>query len=245
MPKKTLAARAAYWSARHRKTAIFGWLAFVVIAFVLGGAIGTKTHRRRGLRQRPVAHRRPPDRRRRLPEEVRRAGARPGPRAMARRPTPASRRRQGRRPSGSSARTYVTEVESPLAKGNDGQISKDGRSALVTFTIPGDSDVAEDRVDAPSDATVAAAQKAHPDLRIEQFGDATADKALSASPRQRLPARRDAVAPDHADHPDRRVRRARRRRRAAAARPDRRGRPRSACSGRSARSSRWTSRSTR
>src|SRR3954453_8664371 len=42
MPKKTLAARAGHWSARHRKTAIIGWLAFVVIAFVLGGAIGTK-----------------------------------------------------------------------------------------------------------------------------------------------------------------------------------------------------------
>ena len=43
MPKRNLAARAGHWSARHRKTAIFGWLAFVVIAFVLGGAIGTKT----------------------------------------------------------------------------------------------------------------------------------------------------------------------------------------------------------
>src|SRR3954471_15592560 len=43
MPKRNLAARAGHWSARHRKPAIFGWLAFVVIAFVLGGAIGTKT----------------------------------------------------------------------------------------------------------------------------------------------------------------------------------------------------------
>src|SRR5689334_3679006 len=43
MPKRNLAARAGHWSARHRKTAIFGWLAFVVIAFVLGGAIGTNT----------------------------------------------------------------------------------------------------------------------------------------------------------------------------------------------------------
>src|SRR3954451_6491991 len=42
VPKKNLAARAAYWSARHRKIAIGGWLSFVVIAFVLGGAIGTK-----------------------------------------------------------------------------------------------------------------------------------------------------------------------------------------------------------
>src|SRR5690349_17923550 len=43
MPKRNLAARAGHWSARHRKTAILGWLAFVVIAFVLGGAIGTNS----------------------------------------------------------------------------------------------------------------------------------------------------------------------------------------------------------
>ena len=32
----SLAARAGRWSARHKKTAIFGWLAFVLIATVLG-----------------------------------------------------------------------------------------------------------------------------------------------------------------------------------------------------------------
>ena len=37
-----LAARAGSWSARHKKTAILGWIAFVAIAFVLGGAAGTK-----------------------------------------------------------------------------------------------------------------------------------------------------------------------------------------------------------
>ena len=37
-----VAARMGRWSARHRKTAIFGWLAFVVAAVVLGGALGTK-----------------------------------------------------------------------------------------------------------------------------------------------------------------------------------------------------------
>src|SRR5687768_16527440 len=42
MTKKSLAARAGSWSARHRKTAIFGWLGFVVVALVLGGAVGTK-----------------------------------------------------------------------------------------------------------------------------------------------------------------------------------------------------------
>jgi RND superfamily putative drug exporter len=42
MQPKGIAARAAHWSAAHRKTAIFGWLAFVVVAFIIGGAVGTK-----------------------------------------------------------------------------------------------------------------------------------------------------------------------------------------------------------
>ena len=36
-----LAARMGRWSARHRKTAIFGWLAFVVLAFAAGIVSGT------------------------------------------------------------------------------------------------------------------------------------------------------------------------------------------------------------
>jgi multidrug efflux pump subunit AcrB len=52
--------------------------------------------------------------------------------------------------------------------------------ALVTFKVPGEDDVAKARVDASLAAT-AAAQKAHPGVRVEQFGDASADKALSKS----------------------------------------------------------------
>ena len=37
-----LAARMGRWSAGHKKTAIFGWLAFVVAVVMLGGAVGTK-----------------------------------------------------------------------------------------------------------------------------------------------------------------------------------------------------------
>ena len=43
MQTTNLASRAARWSAGHRKTAIFGWLAFVVISVVLAGAVGQKT----------------------------------------------------------------------------------------------------------------------------------------------------------------------------------------------------------
>ena len=42
-PKGGIAARAGRWSAQHRKTAIFGWLALVIAAFVLGGPFGTGT----------------------------------------------------------------------------------------------------------------------------------------------------------------------------------------------------------
>ena len=38
-----IAARMGRWSARHRKTAIFGWLAFVVASVVIGGMIGMKS----------------------------------------------------------------------------------------------------------------------------------------------------------------------------------------------------------
>ncbi len=40
MPKRNLAARAGLWSASHRKRAILGWLAFVVLAVVIGGSVG-------------------------------------------------------------------------------------------------------------------------------------------------------------------------------------------------------------
>jgi hypothetical protein len=38
-----LAARAGRWSAQHRKKAIWGWLAFALIAFMIGSTLGTKT----------------------------------------------------------------------------------------------------------------------------------------------------------------------------------------------------------
>src|SRR5207247_5192193 len=37
-----LAARMGRWSAAHWKTATFGWLALVVVAFAVGGQVGTK-----------------------------------------------------------------------------------------------------------------------------------------------------------------------------------------------------------
>ena len=43
MQSKNLASRAARWSAGHRKTAIFGWLAFVIVSVFIAGAVGQQT----------------------------------------------------------------------------------------------------------------------------------------------------------------------------------------------------------
>ena len=40
--KPNIAARLGGWSARHRKTAILGWLLFVVAAVLIGGMVGQK-----------------------------------------------------------------------------------------------------------------------------------------------------------------------------------------------------------
>src|SRR4051794_29958369 len=180
MPKRNLAARAGHWSARHRKTAIFGWLAFVVIAFVLGGAIGTKEL---------------------ADEDTGNGQSRLADTAISRANFPDSDDEQvlitartedlttgdAEFKGGVSAvvaklgkTAHVQDIRSPFDKGNEGQISKDKDAALVTFKIPGDSDVTDKRVDATLAAT-AAAQRAHPDLRIEQFGGSSADKALGDS----------------------------------------------------------------
>jgi RND superfamily putative drug exporter len=178
MPRSNLAARAGRWSAQHRKKAVFGWLAFVIVAFLVGGAVGTKTLAQEDMgngssqvADRAVAEAFPDEASEQVLIQSRTSTMATDPAFGAAIRDVASRLRDT---------SGVTDVESPLAKGNEGQISKDGRSALVTFKIPGDEKQAEERVDT-SLAAVTAAQKAHPELRVEQFGDASAAKALNES----------------------------------------------------------------
>ena len=72
----------------------------------------------------------------------------------------------------------VAHIKSPLAPGNQGQASKDGRAALLTFQIAGDPMTAQDRV-ARSLAVTAAVQRAHPGLFIGQFGQGSVNKAVN------------------------------------------------------------------
>ena len=74
----------------------------------------------------------------------------------------------------------MAAIKSPLTPGDQGQISNDGRAALVTFQITGNPDTAKDRVGAALAAT-AAVQRAYPGLFVGELGDASAQKAVNAS----------------------------------------------------------------
>jgi uncharacterized membrane protein YdfJ with MMPL/SSD domain len=173
--KRNLAARAGHWSATHRKTAIFGWLAFVIVAVVLGTAVGTQNQTDADL-DIGESGRADAAMRAHFPD-----GEGESVLVQSKNLTAddaefkaaiASVEQQMKKVDG------VRDIESPLSGG--GEVSKDKHSVLVEFEIAGDDEAAETKVDATLAAT-AAAQRAHPDLRIEQFGGASAEKALSAS----------------------------------------------------------------
>jgi uncharacterized membrane protein YdfJ with MMPL/SSD domain len=175
--RSNLAARAGNWSARHRRAAILGWLAFVVAAIVLGGAIGTKHIPQdnngtgeSGRAQQVLHDQFPQPANEQVLVQSRNLTAR-DPQFRAAIQDVVGRLQQ---------LNTVQDVRSPLSAANKGEISRDGHSVLVGFEITGKSTNADQRV-GPSLAATAAAQRAHPGLRIEQAGDASANKALNKS----------------------------------------------------------------
>ena len=172
-----LPARAARWSAAHRRKAVVGWLAFVLVAFAIGslaGVVNLTTADNAigdsGAADRVLAHEFPNQR---SLEEVL-IQSRTGAPLMAADLQPTvndlvTRLRHTR---------SVSSIRSPLAVANAEQISNNRRSALVTFQITGNPDTAADRV-APALAVTAAVQRAHPALLIGEVGDASARKGIN------------------------------------------------------------------
>ncbi|GAA1975041.1 MMPL family transporter [Catenulispora subtropica] len=173
-----LVERVAGWSARHKKTAVFGWLALIVAAVVIGG----------------MAH------------SAKKESYDPGEAGRAERAlnasgmSPQSESVLAQSLSGAPFATdkefraavsdvaaalralpdTATDVRSPLDAGAEGRalVSKDGKSALVTFVVAGDKDKAQTTVVKALDA-VAKVQAAHPGVRVEEAGTASVDKAIN------------------------------------------------------------------
>jgi uncharacterized membrane protein YdfJ with MMPL/SSD domain len=172
-----VAARMGRWSADHWKTATFGWLAFVLVVFALGGMAGTKSID---------------------PNE-------PGPGESGRMDEILDE--GFKQPAGESVfieneslrvddaafaaviedvvrrietLDVVQNVRSPLDPEGSGQIAPSGHAALVEFEIRGDADDAADKIGPVLDR-VDVAQQVHPEFFIGQFGEASAVDAVETA----------------------------------------------------------------
>ena len=178
-PKRgNLVARAGRWSAAHRRKAIVGWLAFVVLAFVIGSATSQRhlTQAEMGNGQsaqalRTYANAFP----KQASEQVLVQG-----RGSVRVGSPAFAAAVNDLVARLGTVRYVSDVRSPLGRGNRPQLSSDGRSVLVTFDVAGDSNRRRQRLDVPLAAT-RRPPPAIPGFRVEEFGTASAMKALNSA----------------------------------------------------------------
>src|SRR4051812_18741112 len=173
----TFAARAGRWSAQHRKTAIWGWIAFVAVAFAIGGAVGVK---------KPTEYVGPGDSGRadqlaldHFPKDATESVLIQAPKGASARDA-AVRKAVDDTVAAVTGKPRVAEVKSPYAAANANQISKDGRSVLVTFKVRGDTDQTSDAID-PIVAAVDRVKAQNRGVFVGEFGSASADKALSKS----------------------------------------------------------------
>ena len=136
-----LAARAARWSAQHRKAAILGWFGFVIVA-VLAGTMVTQNKISDVDRFNGEAHR--------AEQALDRSGLRPTRRpssfraAISRSTIPSSGRRS--RTRGPALQASIRGERRVAARGG-GARYPDRHAALVNFEIAGDSTETADRVD--------------------------------------------------------------------------------------------------
>jgi uncharacterized membrane protein YdfJ with MMPL/SSD domain len=174
---RNLAARMGRWSAGHWKTATFGWLAFVVVAFALGGAVGMKT----------VDPNAPgpgeSGRMDRILDEGFKQPAGENVLIQSRSLTisdPAFRAAVDDVVARIGKLGAVQNVRSPFDPEASGQIAANGHAAVVQFEIRGDADKAADKIGPVLDR-VAAVQQAHPQFFIGEFGDASAVDAVATA----------------------------------------------------------------
>ena len=186
-PRRPVVERIAGWSSRHRKTAVFGWLLLVAALFMAAQAVGT--------RNMPIYD---PGQAGQAERALHQAA--PGYYGSAAEVVLIQARAPGHTFAGDAsmrqaARQLVTAltalprsaagIGSPLtltARHGDSRplVSADGRSALVTFTVPGNVRNQDQAVAADQQA-VHAVQASHPDLLIAETGDASILRAIDTS----------------------------------------------------------------
>jgi uncharacterized membrane protein YdfJ with MMPL/SSD domain len=173
---RNLAGRMGAWSAQHQKTAIFGWFAFVIVAFALGIVTGTTKidQDTSGVGESGRADR------------ILDAGfQQPASESVLIQSDTVEVTDPAFRAAIQDVVTRVSKLESvqnlrsPLEPENEGQVAESGRAVLVEFQIRGDPDDAANKID-PIVAAVSDAKEAHPTFFIGSFGVSADDEVDGA-----------------------------------------------------------------
>ncbi len=173
------AARIGRWSAKHWKTAVIGWLVFVIAAGFVGNTVGTKYLKTTDAN---VGEARKAD-------KIIAAGFKQKENEQGEVVLIRSKTHTAKDPAFRAAVTDVTStlaqfpkvqnVKSPLVPSHSDQISASGRAVMVTFTPKGDYDHAATYIDTIK-TQVLKTQARHPGFTVEELGSVSTEKQLNA-----------------------------------------------------------------
>ena len=173
---RNIAARAGRWSATHKKTAIFGWFAFVVVAFMIGGSVGQKNledwqnYTGESATAEAALH-----------KHYKEA---PASEVVV---VQSKKYSAGDPQFDNAVKAIATNLEgapgvenlqSQFSRaGPAGFVSEDGHTARLTFDIAGPAEDAADKID-PIVKEVKSAAAANPQVQVYEAGDATIEKEI-------------------------------------------------------------------
>src|SRR6266516_557556 len=171
-----IAARMGRWSASHWKTAVFGWLVFVAVAFALGSHVGTKNIKQDDVNT-GQSHRADQILKQGFPQ------ANPQTELVLVQSSKLSVNAAAFRATidevvaAVKGNPEIKHLKSPLDARNGDQISNDRSAAMVTFEMKGKYDDAKKKID-PIEAAVAKVAARHPGFYVGEAGAISSGKAL-------------------------------------------------------------------
>ena len=214
------AARIGRWSANHWKTALVGWLVFVVASVAVGNVVGTKYLKTNDTN---VGEARKADKIISASFKTKEDEQGEIVLIQSKSSTPAD---PAFRATINDVTTTlaqfpsVRKLKSPLAASHRDQISDTGHAVMVTFSPKGDYDHAATYI-TTIESAVAKAQARHPGFTVEELGSVSTREKARREVQQHARQGRSARAAGRADHPAARLRLRSGRDRAAPARAHR------------------------
>src|SRR6266550_1440585 len=171
-----IAARMGRWSASHWKTAVFGWLAFVIAAVMVGNFVGTKNIDTADANV-GQAHKADQILKQAFPQvdpQTELVLVQSSSKTIQ---DPAFRATVKDVENTIAGNPAIKNVRSPLDPAHADQVSKDGRSAMVVWDMKGTYENAKPKIDGIVSAVGQAADR-HPGFYVAEAGSVSSGKAL-------------------------------------------------------------------